>query len=162
VVFSPETEGSSWIWLAGKRVRRIYKYEKKGTKNVECAEGIVVGWLSAEENDGTRFAVYCLVTRALLTPCAVWAGLALWHVEHEDGDEEDLEEFELIEAIKLAEEAALADPEGAVRSIAAAMAIWSVRRGLTRCCVAGEGGPPVHGLQALDQQSRQGRAQERG
>ena len=51
----------------------------------KLAEGVVTGWLSAEHNEG----------------------LALWHVEHGDGDEEDLEEDEL--------EAALADHASAFR-----------------------------------------------
>lgn len=30
--------------------------------------------------------------------------MALWHMEHDDADEEDLEEYEVIEAIRLAQE----------------------------------------------------------
>ncbi|CAM9664916.1 unnamed protein product [Chrysoparadoxa australica] len=58
----------------GKSIRR--EFGKHGFSN-----GKVIGWMPAESNDG----------------------LALWHIKHEDGDEEDLEEHEVLEGIKLAE-----------------------------------------------------------
>ena len=68
--------------VEGHAALRSLVQRKFGRK---LAEGVVTGWLSAEHNEG----------------------LALWHVEHGDGDEEDLEEDEL--------EAALADHASAFR-----------------------------------------------
>jgi len=69
------TEGNEYI---GRRVRRLFKV---GNRN-NFVHGIITGWLSAAENEG----------------------LELWHVNHEDGDEEDLDQKELHEAIKAMEE----------------------------------------------------------
>ncbi|CAM9925613.1 unnamed protein product, partial [Choristocarpus tenellus] len=71
-------EDSSVMWRTsgsehlGKRVRRVF--------GRRMAEGVVTKWVSEKDNEG----------------------MALWHIKHEDGDEEDLEEYEVIEGINLA------------------------------------------------------------
>jgi hypothetical protein len=64
------TSGSE---LLGRRVKRSFAKDRR-KETFMC--GTVVGWLPADANDG----------------------LALWHVRHDDGDEEDLEEHEVTEA----------------------------------------------------------------
>mmetsp|Transcript_19320 Transcript_19320/g.28554 ORF Transcript_19320/g.28554 Transcript_19320/m.28554 type:complete len:605 (+) Transcript_19320:1-1815(+) len=57
----------------GRKICRKFKYG--------IMTGTITGWIPSEENEG----------------------LALWHVQHDDGDEEDLEDFEVTDAIQLAE-----------------------------------------------------------
>ena len=66
-----ETTGSEYL---GQRVKRVFTV--KGKLMHTC--GVIDGWLPAAINDG----------------------LALWHVKHDDGDEEDLELEEVLESIK--------------------------------------------------------------
>eukprot|EP00965_Chrysotila_dentata_P070922 2343829-Pleurochrysis_carterae.AAC.6 len=63
-------EGSSYI---GKQTRRFFP---QGGGFVH-SNGVLTGWLPAEGEEP-----------------------ALWHMQHEDGDEEDLEEFEVVWAIE--------------------------------------------------------------
>lgn len=67
------TSGSAWLQ------RRLLR-EFPGSPHPTVVGAVVTGWISGEEN----------------------GGLALWHVEHDDGDEEDLEEYEVMEAARLA------------------------------------------------------------
>ena len=62
----------AWV---GSRVKRTYTVGKKELSN--C--GTITGWIPAEENEG----------------------MALWHVRHDDSDEEDLEEHEAKEGMEL-------------------------------------------------------------
>ena len=64
---------SDWHVTGHPALRKLVQ-RKFGRK---LAEGVITGWLSADHNEG----------------------LALWHVEHGDGDEEDLEEHELDQAL---------------------------------------------------------------
>ena len=61
-----QTTGSEYL---GQRVKRIFTVKGKTTHT--C--GVIDGWLPKEINDG----------------------LALWHVKHDDGDDEDLELHEV-------------------------------------------------------------------
>jgi Williams-Beuren syndrome DDT (WSD), D-TOX E motif/DDT domain len=76
--FEWRTEGSEHL---GTAVRRKFSWAPGG-----YTTGRVTGWISADENEGQ----------------------ALWHVVHLDGDEEDLEEDELLAAQALATAAAAA------------------------------------------------------
>jgi hypothetical protein len=69
------TDGHEWI---GKRLRRPVKGRFGHT--IDHVKAKVVGWLSADESD-------------FFDENGVPA--ALWHVLWEDGDEEDLEDFEV-------------------------------------------------------------------
>jgi hypothetical protein len=80
ISFEPEgdkwrTEGHEWI---GKRLRRPVK--GKFAHIIDHVKAKVVGWLSADESD---------FFDENGTPAP------LWHVLWEDGDEEDLEDFEV-------------------------------------------------------------------
>lgn len=55
--------------------------------------------------------------------------MALWHMEHDDADEEDLEEYEVIEAIRLAQEYEAAMQKNPVKVSAA----LQVLKRLPRC-----------------------------
>jgi hypothetical protein len=70
------TDGHEWI---GKRLRRPVKGKYGHT--IDFVKAKVVGWLSADESD-------------FFDENNVPA--ALWHVVWEDGDEEDLEDFEVV------------------------------------------------------------------
>lgn len=63
---------SEWRHTGSHYLGRLVVRRIQGT----TVEGLVAGWLSAEDNDGQ----------------------ALWHIEHSDGDEEDLEAFEIEDA----------------------------------------------------------------
>ena len=69
-------EGSHYL---GKRIERTFQStSRKGTRTRTkqpdlVVKATVVGWLPAEANGGS----------------------ALWHVRHDDGDEEDLDEIEV-------------------------------------------------------------------
>ena len=52
--------------------------------------GNIVGWLSAEDNDG----------------------LALWHLKHDSSDSEDLEEYEVVAAVAAFDESNTAKQDG--------------------------------------------------
>ncbi len=70
-----KTDGHEWI---GKRLRRPVK--GKFGHTIDHVKAKVVGWLSADESD-------------FFDENGIPA--ALWHVLWEDGDEEDLEDFEV-------------------------------------------------------------------
>ena len=70
-------EGSEYV---GRKVKLVYDHGRKTGVTI----GVVVGWVPAEENRDSEEE----------------EGLALWHVRHEDGDEEDLEEHEVTAAIE--------------------------------------------------------------
>ncbi len=69
------TEGNEWI---GKRIRRPVK--SRFGQTIDHVKAKVVGWLPKEESDFFDEAKQ---------------PAPLWHVLWEDGDEEDLEEFEV-------------------------------------------------------------------
>merc|ERR1712227_706651 len=103
-------EGHPYI---GKKIRRIWEAESSGTKKKKSkkrskdseeekstevrtyTDAVIVGWLPAEENEGVE----------------------LWHLERDDGDEEDLEEYEVMEGMKLINEASLLSPNGSTTTL---------------------------------------------
>merc|ERR1712146_597483 len=103
-------EGHPYI---GKKIRRIWEAESSGTKKKKSkkrskdseeekstevrtyTDAVIVGWLPADENEGVE----------------------LWHLEHDDGDEEDLEEHEVMEGMKLINEASLLSPNGSTTTL---------------------------------------------
>lgn len=66
--------------------------------------------------------------------------MALWHMEHDDADEEDLEEYEVVEAMRLAQEYEAKKPPEKVRTHEAGTGgrVWSME-GPYRLMLGGHG-----------------------
>ena len=93
----PEEEASEWLTTGSEYVGRYVK-RKFGKKHPII--GVIVGWLPADGED-----------------------IALWHVEHVDGDEEDLEEFEVKKYILPVD-----DPEAVTAAERRATKLEKIRR----------------------------------
>ena len=93
------TEGDESL---GKRVKRSYKTSSESGEVVTTACGTITRWLPGP-NYGK--AAYTIVDCAPTSPIDSKlpqddVEVALWHVIHDDGDEEDLEKHEVEEAIR--------------------------------------------------------------